>query len=123
MSISRHLENTMPGELRGPRMARDATEPAPVIGARWIALTQGKFALVDETDYASVSIKNWHYASGCPAYSINGYKIRMHTVLLPDAEGVDHINLNTLDNRRENLRAATPTENRRNRPLSSNNSS
>jgi len=47
----------------------------------------------------------------------------MHRVILPDAEEVDHINGNGLDNRRANLRPATGIENRRNRRRSRKNTS
>ncbi len=36
------------GQHLKPRLA---PEPPPVTGARWIPLTQGRFALVDESDY------------------------------------------------------------------------
>ncbi len=34
-------------------------ELAPVPGARWIALTKGFFALVDETDFEQVNKYSW----------------------------------------------------------------
>lgn len=46
---------------------------------------------------------------------MEGRKMFLHRLLLPEAEQVDHRDLNGLNNRRNNLRPATHTENQRNR--------
>lgn len=52
---------------------------------------------------------------------LNSY---MHQVVLGNPEGiVDHVNRNTLDNRRKNLRVVTHSENQMNRPAPKNNTS
>ena len=95
-----------------------------------VALSKGQFALVDDSDYELVARKKWyaHYSSrtkSCYAYreerTTEGirYSVPMHRFLLGFVRGdgvkVDHINHNTLDNRRENLRKATDAENSQNR--------
>jgi hypothetical protein len=80
--------------------------------------------LVSDIDYAELSNYTWHVDS-------NGYagtniklnedtskrqrKVRMHQLILPEAELVDHINRNKLDNRRSNLRSANNSQNTVNR--------
>lgn len=85
---------------------------------RQIELTQGQVALIDAEDYEKVSQYKWHAAWGertrsyYAAHSewVKGSgrprTIRMHRVILdaPDGLMVDHVNHNTLDNRKENLR-------------------
>ena len=111
------------------RVIRTETPPPPVAGARWVALTKGKFALVDENDFAGVSRWNWcavhtrsktgdfyaWYAFRGRAPSDAGGKkapVSMHRYLLGEpAEDVDHRNRDGLDNRRENLRKATSAQN------------
>lgn len=89
-----------------------------------IKLTKGKFALVDDEDYFSLSQYHWFLSS-------NGYAVRnrlksdphgtpthvyMHRAILSTATGLDtdHINTDKLDNRRSNLRPCTRTENKQN---------
>jgi len=84
----------------------------------------GQFTcLYDECDHEKVSAHKWHVAkSGYVATNIrvNGKKtiMLMHRYLLglSNGDGVlaDHKNWNGLDNRRENLRVCTRTENNRN---------
>ena len=81
-----------------------------------IPLTRGLFAQVDEADAALLMPYRWHassrrphgvfYAQGRLAGK-RGKIVRMHRLLLDfPALEVDHINGDTLDNRRANLRPA-----------------
>jgi hypothetical protein len=91
-----------------------------------IPLTQGKAAFVDDADYERLSQHKWcamsaprtFYAVRNASRKTNKPRlIYMHREILAEAvEGVevDHINGDGLDNRRENLRAATRSENERN---------
>lgn len=87
-----------------------------------ITLSQGYIALVDDEDYTRVSQHRW-YAGNCagkiyPRSSAGkkNKKMYLHRFLMQPPPGleVDHINGNTLDNTRKNLRICTQAENRRN---------
>ncbi|MGC4375766.1 HNH endonuclease [Fictibacillus sp. Mic-4] len=97
-----------------------------------IPLTKGFVAIVDECDYEYLSNFPWHYSKG---YAINRSSffhedgkrktVLMHRLILqvdPRHE-VDHINGNSLDNRRNNLRIANRAENSRNIKTPSHNTS
>ncbi len=91
-----------------------------------IKLTQGKVAIVDDADYEFLSKFKWYALK--PTGNKNFYAARgnydkitkkrsiqyMHKVLLETTDYVDHINRNSLDNRRCNLRSATPSQSRMN---------
>lgn len=86
-----------------------------------IKLTQGKEALIDDDDYERVNKFKWQFHK--KGYATHGYKIkgkckkiRMHRFILqaPKNKQVDHINGNTLDNRKQNLRLCSHRENSRN---------
>lgn len=90
-----------------------------------IKLTQGKYALVDDADYEYLSQWNWMCSKNktrkgyaCRTKRVEGKKIGviMHRLIMDAPKGMvtDHINHNTLDNRRENLRICTQSENNRN---------
>ena len=98
-----------------------------------IGLTRGYVALVDDEDYEWLSQWKWHAAAYSRGqwYAIrlclrgecdhsNGRKWRhrvwMHRVLMnaPGGLDVDHINGNTLDYRRENLRICSQADNNKN---------
>lgn len=71
------------------------------------------YALVDQADYEQVSKRRWSWDGHYPRSS----KTRLHIFLLgdpPPGMYTDHINRNTLDNRRSNLRWLTPKESIRN---------
>lgn len=85
---------------------------------RWVPLTRGYFARVDDADYAMLQQHTW-YAVVTPKGNyaqtrIDGRAIRMH-VLLMGTKGVDHRDGDGLNNVRANLRFATARQNAQNR--------
>lgn len=99
-----------------------------------IPLTQGYVALVDDDDYEHVSQFKWcAKTQGHTVYAHRSVKRadgtwttqKLHRFLLdpPDGVGIDHIDRNGLNNRRENLRLATANGNQQNRRKQVNNTS
>ena len=105
-----------------------------------IPLTQGKVALVDDEDFEFLTQWKWSLARHKDGIHNNNYayrqseftdsirrSIKMHRLIMGlqsgDNQHTDHINGNGLDNRKENLRICTVTENNRNRPIRRQNSS
>ena len=95
---------------------------------RLIPLTRGKYAIVDPEDYEELAKYNWFACiGGAGFYAIRMVKaaggrsrqkrVAMHRVIMhaPEWLYVDHINGNGLDNRKANLRIATPAQNCQNR--------
>jgi HNH endonuclease len=105
---------------------------------RLIPLTQGQYAIVWESDYYWLVQWKWHSRW---SETIHGFyagrqirerigkqnSLSMHRAILGlgkgDPELGDHINGNTLDCRRSNLRLANHAENARNRRMQRNNTS
>ena len=100
-----------------------------------IPLTQGSFALIDEQDFVLVTKHRWfvcgqpshlYAATNVPGNTTKQRKLYMHKLILGvdgKATHGDHVNGDTLDNRRTNLRVATPSQNQYNRGISRNNNS
>ncbi len=99
-----------------------------------IKLTKGYVALVDDSDFGWLSRWNWHaHVVGKTAYArrtqkVDGvvYRVFMHRAIMGltnREEFCDHINGAGFDNRRENLRVCTHSENQRNRSKNKNGSS
>jgi hypothetical protein len=87
-----------------------------------IPLTHGKTTLIDCADADKALQYNWHL--GDTGYAVwRGVKdgkrttVRLHRLIAntPDDLMTDHLNHDTLDNRRSNLRSVTQAENMRNR--------
>jgi hypothetical protein len=87
------------------------------IDVRYIPLSNGKEAVVDASDLPLVSQYSWSEAKhgGAVAYAGGGRDaqelVYMHRLILGTDEGIDHVNRNPLDNRRENLRPANKQQN------------
>ncbi len=99
----------------------------PATGDAWIEvkLPRNEIMIADVEDLALVEARTLYTSSG---YAVSGKRvdgkwtiIGFHRDLVPGAELVDHIDGDTLNNRRRNLRAGTPAMNARNRTLSSRN--
>lgn len=94
---------------------RTTPEPAPVLGCRWLPLTRGLFALVDEQDFEGVAAASWAPSkTKCTTYARNSKKQYLHRLIMnaPAGMEVDHRNGDGLDCRRSNLRVCTAGQNR-----------
>lgn len=93
---------------------------------REVALSRGYVAIVDDADFERVQALRWSVSTSCGwprayhyAWDRSTRKARaiaMHRFIMdaPADKLVDHVNGNTLDNRRENLRLCSAGENARN---------
>lgn len=96
------------------------------VDVQTIPLTRGFVAIVDDEDYAELSRWTWcPQVGGQNIYAIRSdyetgqrLTVSMHRQVLglgmDSGRKVDHINQNTLDNRKANLRACTHAQNIRN---------
>lgn len=90
-----------------------------------IKLTRGRHAKVDADDFYKLSGHKWLVSKSRKRfYAARNIRkedgkrtiIRMHKVILKAPKGfeIDHINRNTLDNRKKNLRIVTHSQNMKN---------
>lgn len=106
-----------------PRAPRIRARPLRIEGdVAYVIMTRGLEAMVDVADAHLVGDRNWRakqhkglsyaFAYG-PRVGKHQPMILMHRLILaaPPGTHVDHINHNTLDNRRSNLRLATAAQN------------
>jgi hypothetical protein len=115
-----YCSRTCTSRLDDPRLFE---EPPPVSGAKWIRLTRGKFALVDEDMFSDLNQRAWHWvATGESAgYAVSGSResyVQLHRLILGVTDPkvcVDHKDNNGLDCRRKNLRIASRLDNGANR--------
>ena len=101
---------------------------------RLIPLTRGLNAIVDADDYERLTQRNWYawpLRKGKAYYAMRKHSDNINKIVplhrdvihCPDELQVDHINRNTLDNRKANLRIVDRFQNARNRSRNSNNKS
>lgn len=85
-----------------------------------IKLTQGQYALVDDDDFEPLNVYKWHFQRNGFGGRARRYlkecgnkNVYMHREIMkaPSYLQVDHINGNPLDNRKENLRLCTNSQN------------
>jgi hypothetical protein len=100
----------------------------PLLSASLIPLSKGKWAIVDNDEYDWLSRLKWYVVNGkrCSyarrtvfdKYTKKTTYIYMHREIMGVAKGdksqVDHVNHNSLDNRRVNMRRCSASENLRN---------
>ena len=114
---------------------RTTPEPPPVHEARWVPLTQGKFALVDTEDFDQVTTSHWavhRIKSSNTIYAKSTINKRCWTLhrwlwlkvwILPEVKELDHEDGDGLNCRRKNLRPATRSQNAINRKINKSNTS
>lgn len=82
-----------------------------------VPVTPDAHAIVDFDDLDLVAAHSWYVvADGYVGALVKRKRIYMHRLIAdpPEAMWVDHRNHNPLDNRRDNLRVCTPSQNRQN---------
>ena len=106
-----------------------------IIMAKEIILTQGKVAIVDDIDFEYLNQFKWYASkSSGKFYARRNLRINkkyfgcilMHRLIIKNTDSkmhTDHYNGDTLDNRKENLRICTASENLRNQKKHFNNKS
>lgn len=115
------------GSAKTPRALLSNSE---IPGTLLVPLTQGKFAIIDESDASAVGGRSWSNfqpprSKTSYAHSFDRYEhgkprtISLHRFLwrewgMPETPEVDHENTNGLDCRRLNLRAADGNKNQHN---------
>lgn len=117
-------------------MNQIALDPQPIPEYREISLTKGQFAIVDAADYEWLSKWKWfaHWSKCTQSfYAIRnstsaknkqiGVSMAREIMGAPKGILVDHKVRNTLDNRRNNLRLASHTQNKCNQRKPSTNTS
>jgi len=78
-----------------------------------IPLTQGKFSIVDDDDFEWLSKHKWTFNGYCAYRKVDDKNVYMHREIMKTPKGMDtdHKNHNRLDNKKENLRIATRSQN------------
>ena len=112
-------------------MAKKAIRPIRIEGnIAYVPLTKGYEAIIDADVAGVIGAWNW-YAKVTPhtVYAVRDEwlpakrRVSMHSTIIGAVENkmIDHVNRNGLDNRRSNLRHASPSENQFNKGVAPDN--
>lgn len=123
---SSHFRNEP--DARYPRVQGRFKYPTTPDGAVWVPLHNERgFVLVDVDDFDRVTTFRWVLnkkeegkSTDYARASISGVKVSLHQYIfgeVPEDKMIDHVNGDGLDNRKTNLRACTPRENRQNQKV------
>jgi hypothetical protein len=102
-----------------PPVRADPADPVGPTECK-ITLTKGLFATVDPQDYEWLNGFRWHATTSrgrtYAATVVNGKSISMHRMIMNPPPGIwaAHKDTERLNNHRDNLRLATPAQNRHN---------
>lgn len=102
-------------------MVKALHKPAGPLSFRRLKLAGGRVTIVDREDYERLKNFRWYAMKTHNNFYVIRHEasrlIKMHRDILRPPEGfyVDHINHDTLDNRRSNLPICTPAQNSYNR--------
>ena len=105
-----------------PAPNRPVLPEPPDDSIRYIALTQGLFAIVDAANYEWLSQYRWCASKHAGKYYARRYTTKgtvfMHRAIMktPPGKVVDHINGHSLDNREANMRNCKSHQNAYNKP-------
>lgn len=84
-----------------------------------IVNVKNKIMLIDDEDYRLITNKclqlNERHGSSYAYYRVGQKKVWIHKIVMGTRDQIDHINRNSLDNRKSNLRLCNVSENNRNR--------
>lgn len=115
--------------MQKPRVVRHEVVQPPDQSIKYIALTKGQTAIVDAANYEW--LKQWNWSAFWHPRTKTFYARRghagplMHRVIFnaQPTQLLDHKSGDTLDNRRQNIRFATSSQNAQNRKTYSSNKS
>lgn len=88
-----------------------------------IKLTQGKETMVDDEDYDQLMKHKWCYVNnGYARGRVNGRQVYIHRMIMGyPKNNIDHIDNNSLNNQKGNLRICSQKQNTQNRIKNKNN--
>lgn len=111
--VNKPFASFLSGKVAAPMLVVDCGQYCEVSNPN----TGGDVFLLDKDDLLILAGKMWHKNSSGYIVRGTGAKERLHRLIVsvPFNAQVDHINGNTLDNRKSNLRLCTCAENNRNR--------
>jgi hypothetical protein len=111
------VHNLSPSQSCGCSWLKKKSKPNSfrVEGAvAWFKVSNGVEFCIDSEDTPKIEKYHWNLSEGYICTTVTGGKrIRLHNLIMEKKEGllIDHKDRNTLNNRKENLRYATSTEN------------